>query len=164
MSVHRYRRNALIGDGARSLAGLAATVGPLALVETSTPVALLLGALALVFLAYGVRTVARVPHRIKVDEAEIAATGLRPVLLRWVDLSSMKLNYYSTKRDGRGGWMQLKLNAGGRTLRIESTLEGFSEVVARAARAADRRGIELPPATTANLSLLGIRGGRGRPA
>jgi len=164
MSVHRYRRDALAADGARALAGLAATAGPLALVETSAPIAVLLGVLAALFAAYGVRTAARIPQRIEVDEAAIAATGLRSAQLRWVDLSSMKLNYYSTKRDGRGGWMQLKLNAGGRTLRIESTLEGFPDVVSRAAGAADRRGIALPPATTANLSLLGIRAGRGRPA
>jgi hypothetical protein len=68
----------------------------------------------------------------------------------------MKLSYYSTRRDGRGGWMQLKLRAGWSTLRVDSRVQGFPELVIASAKAAEMRGLPLDPATSANLQALGI--------
>jgi hypothetical protein len=74
----------------------------------------------------------------------------------WSKLDRMKLAYYSTRRDGGSGWMQLKLGAGWSTLRIDSRVEGFSELVIASAKAAEMRGLPLDPATSANLQALGI--------
>ena len=52
----------------------------------------------------------------------------------------MKLAYYSTRRDRRDGWMQLDLRSGWSSVRLDSRIEGFAELVERAARAADDRG------------------------
>jgi hypothetical protein len=68
----------------------------------------------------------------------------------------MKLAYYSTRRDGRGGWMQLQLRAGSTTLRIDSHIEGFSELISAAVAAAETRGLSLDPAPSANLQALGV--------
>jgi hypothetical protein len=52
--------------------------------------------------------------------------------------------------------MQLKLGAGWSTLRVDSRVEGFSELVSASANAAEMRGLSLDPATLANLKALGI--------
>ncbi len=51
----------------------------------------------------------------------------------------MKLAYYSTRRDRRDGWMQLELRAGASTIRLDSRIDGFAELVERAALAAAAR-------------------------
>ena len=69
----------------------------------------------------------------------------------------MKLSYFSTKRDRSDGWMQLSLGStGSRTLRVDSALEGFYDIVERAARAAETAGLPLSVATLANLRSMGI--------
>jgi hypothetical protein len=53
--------------------------------------------------------------------------------------------------------MQLTLgSAGGRTLKIDSSLDGFHDVVERAADAAGRTGLTMSVATRANLRAMGI--------
>jgi hypothetical protein len=52
--------------------------------------------------------------------------------------------------------MQMNLRDDGTTLSIDSSLDGFSEIAARAARAAAERGLDLHPATRSNLALLGL--------
>jgi hypothetical protein len=69
----------------------------------------------------------------------------------------MKLAYYSTRRDRKSGWMQLKLAAGRSRLSLDSRLDGFERLVRHAALAAAGRDLELSEATAANLHALGIR-------
>ena len=52
--------------------------------------------------------------------------------------------------------MQLILGGAGKRLKIESTLEGFEQVVALAARQAGARRLELSPTTVENLRALGV--------
>jgi hypothetical protein len=52
--------------------------------------------------------------------------------------------------------MQLKLRAGWSSLRVDSRIEGFSELVVAAAKAAEMHCLSLDPATSANLQALGI--------
>ena len=73
----------------------------------------------------------------------------------------MSVDYYSTRRDGSKGWMQMRISGGGTSVRLDSTLDGFAQVVRRAASEAEKRGIALPPATQANLAALGTTTGRG---
>ena len=69
----------------------------------------------------------------------------------------MKLSYFSTKRDRSGGWMQLVVgSAGGRAVKVDSSLDGFYDIVERAARAAESRGLELSRTTRSNLRSMGI--------
>ena len=61
--------------------------------------------------------------------------------------------------------MQLRLAGGGERLRIDSSLEGFGDIVVRAARIARENGIEMAPTTEENLRSLGrvaLTGERGR--
>jgi hypothetical protein len=119
-----------------------------------------LGALAALFAAHGARTWVKSATRIEVGDEGIAVHGPRNALLRWDGLKQMSLTYYSTRRDGSKGWMQMKLKGAETNLRIDSTLDGFPALVRRAAAEAAKRGLELPPATLANMAALGRMTGR----
>ena len=169
----RYSWRALIPDYASGGIGLALTLGPLALVHPAAPVAWVLAAAAALFLVYFGRTLCRQLTHIELDEDGIRvggpaaglavglAVGLHGAAIRWEDLRSLRLDYFSTRKDpeGRtmdGGWMQLKLRDARHTIRIDSELEGFSGVVRACALEAARRGADLDYATRANLGVLGI--------
>jgi hypothetical protein len=158
----RYTWRSLMPDYAGGGIGLALTLGPLALVHPAAPVAWVLAAAAALFLVYFGRTVCRQLTHIELDEAGIRirgpAFGLLSAAIRWEDLRLLRLDYFSTRRDREGGWMQLRLRDAQRTIRIDSELEGFVDLVRAAALEARRRGIELDEPTRANLELLGVTG------
>jgi hypothetical protein len=141
-------------DYARSLVGLGATLGPLALLDPAAPVAWILTAVAVLFLVYFARTVCRHLTHIELDETGISARGPLAAGIRWAQLRSVHVDYFSTRSDREEGWMQLKLRGPRRAIRVDSDIEGFAEL-ARAARAhALARGLELDSATRANLDAL----------
>ena len=160
----RYPAKALKGDYARAGLGLALTGTPLLFAAPSTAIFVIFGGLAALFLVFGLRTWARHMTVVEVTETEISAGGPRfisgrisdRVTLAWKDVSAVKLGYFSTARDRTEGWMHLKLQGGGKTLRLESDLEGFTTVAARAATAATANGLPLNAATLNNFKALGI--------
>ena len=161
----RYSWRSLVPDYAGGGIGLALSLGPLAIVHPAAPVAWVLAAAAALFLVYFGRTLCRQLTHIELDEAGIRvrgpALGLLSAAIRWEDLRSLRLDYFSTRRDpeGRtmdGGWMQLRLRDARRTIRIDSELEGFVSLARVAALEARRRGIDLDGATRTNLGVLGI--------
>jgi hypothetical protein len=156
MSSHAYPTSALVGDYARSAAGFVPSALILALTPLGTVAAIVVGAFAALFAAFGIRTALRHNTRLELNEEGIAAAGPLAVLIRWDSLDRLKLAYYSTRRDSREGWMQLELRSGWRTLRLDSRIDGFREVVGYAARAAIARDLPLSDATRANLAALGI--------
>ena len=87
----------------------------------------------------------------------LCADGPAGTLVEWNRLDRMKLSYFSTKRDRSDGWMQLAVgSAGGRLVKVDSALDGFYDIVERAARAAEGLRLELSPATRVNLRSMGI--------
>lgn len=169
MNEHRYPLRELGGDYVRAAAGLAATLGPLLFVPASPVMMWLLGGLAALFLAFGARTALRQMTVVRVDEAGITAIGPLGATIAWEELGRLALAYYSTRRDRTRGWMQLSMKGRGRSLRLDSTIDGFRDIAAAAARAAALRGVALTPATIGNLAALGIEvhsapaGGAGAP-
>jgi hypothetical protein len=156
MSSHAYPTSALVGDYARSAAGLVPSALILALAPPGTIAAIVLGAFAALFAAFGIRTALRHKTRLELSEQGLTAAGPLGVLIPWAELDRLKLAYYSTRRDSRDGWMQLELRSGWRRLRIDSRIDGFRDVVGCAARAAVARGLPLGDATRANLAALDI--------
>ena len=118
--------------------------------------AAVLGSFAALFAVFGLRTALRHRTSLEMTEAELRASGPRRVAIVWSELDHLKLAYYSTRRDRRAGWMQLDLAAGPARLRLDSRIDGFGEVVRRAAAAAAARGLALSDATLANLQALGV--------
>lgn len=154
--IFRYRASAMRGDYARAALGLLLTAGPLAAVNAGQVGTAVLGGLALLFLLFGVRTGVRQLSRYRMDENGIAVDGPIEKRLAWRDVASVGLSYYTTRRSGGEGWMQLKLKGGRVTFRIESTLDGFTEIVERSCREAVERGIDMDRATINNMKALGI--------
>jgi hypothetical protein len=151
-----YSWRALLPGYAGSATGLALSLGALAFVHPAAPVAWVLAAASALFLVYFGRTVCRQLTHIELDEAGICARGPLGVAIRWEELRSLQLDYYSTRSDREGGWMQLRLRDAQRTIRIDSELDGFVQLVRAAALEAGRRGADLDEATRANLAELGI--------
>ena len=141
-------------DFAGGISGFAICAGLLGFARPALLVAWVLAAATVLFLVYFVRTVCRQMTHIELDEAGIRASGPLGTAIRWENLRSLQLDYYSTRADREGGWMQLKLRDAQYTIRIDSELEGFAVVVDRAARAAAERGLALDGATLGNLQSL----------
>lgn len=154
---HVYPAAAMVGDYLRTAAGLVPTGVVFATEPVSAVAATVLGSFAAVFGIFGLRTVLRHGTSLEMTDTELRAQGALRCTISWAELDRMKLNYYSTRRDRRGGWMQLELGAGGSKVRLDSRIVGFDRLVERAAVVAARRGIELNEATLANLEALGIR-------
>lgn len=158
--LFRYPWRSLCLDYAGSGAGLAASFGALGFLQLAAPMVWVATAVAGLFLVYFARTVCRQLTRLELDDDGIRVKGPLDAALRWDGLRSLRLDYYSTRRDAerrtmQGGWMQLRLRDARRTIRIDSALEGFAELASLAAREASRRGLALDAATASNLEALG---------
>jgi hypothetical protein len=157
MTRHAYPSSAMIGDYLRAVAGFVPAAVILALAPVGAVAAAILGGLAALFSVFGIRTALRHGTRVEMTETGLSAAGPIAAAIRWAELDRMKLAYYSTRRDRRDGWMQLELRAGWSRIRLDSRIDGFAELVERAARAAAARRLVLSAATVANLETLGIR-------
>jgi hypothetical protein len=153
---HGYPASAMVGDYLRAAAGLV----PVGILFATLPVggvaAGILGSFAAIFGAFGLRTALRHGTSVEMTETELRARGLWRSTIHWDELDQMRLAYYSTRRDRRSGWMQLDLRAGGARARLDSRIDGFDQVVRRAAEVATARGLALNEATWSNLQALGI--------
>ncbi len=157
MSEHRYTAAALTPDYVRACAGILLTAGPLAVVNPLPTLAYVLGALALLFVLFAARTAIRHMTTIRLTSVGIQALGPFGVAIEWSELSKMELRYFSTRRNRSKGWMQLRLRGGRVGLRLDSNVEAFESVAARAAEEARSRGVALDDSTRANLTGLGSR-------
>jgi len=155
-SLHRYPTRAIAIEYFYSVIGMALTFGPLALTTPLPAITAILAALGTLFLVFGVRTVIRHNTVFKLSEAGIAMLGLRRAEIRWEGLNQLGLSYFSTKRDKSGGWMQLRLKGDGASMRIDSSIEGFVDLVTAAIHAARAKELELEPTTLQNLVAIGL--------
>lgn len=78
----------------------------------------------------------------------------KPKRIAWGELRSVKLRYFSTRRDGSAGWMTVTIRGHGGKVRADSDLEGFEPLVLRALNEAMRQGLTLDAATEINARLL----------
>lgn len=81
--------------------------------------------------------------------------GFFMVMVRWDQITAVKLRYYSTKKDRSDGWMQLTIRAGRSRHSIESQLAGFDAFAARVAELVVERGLPVDAATKENFLSLG---------
>ncbi len=153
----RYPRQTLWADYVRAGAGALLCGLPLLLVDVNHWVAVLLGAGFVLFGAFFVRTALRQRTHYLLGPDTLCADGPAGTLVEWNQLDRMRLSYFSTKRDRSGGWMQLVVgSAGARAVKVDSSLDGFYDVVERAALAAEAKGLELNRTTRINLRSMGI--------
>jgi hypothetical protein len=167
MSTHRFARTSLYADYGRAALGFALTFGPLVLLDPAPVLAWLFGGLALLFAWFGLRTLLRQMSRVEVGPGRILLIGPRPREIRWEHLREVRLSYFAPRRlrrgreadpsDGAEGWLQLSLiDRGGQRLDLDSTLDDFTDILARAHRAVRARDLPVDPATSANFAAVGL--------
>ena len=158
MKVRRFRYPAAALRSAYALAVVGMLIGflPLLLARPALLFRWLLGAMGVLFLVYFARTVVRQLTWIALDATGIGVHGPLGVAIRWDEMRALRLNYYSTRQDRSGGWMEFIVQGPRRSIRVESTLEGFAELVRECTREAQARGLALDERTRANLHALGI--------
>ena len=156
MKIYGYPLDSVRADYARAGLGLGLCGLPLAMTDLPVAITVILILAAGLFALYGLRTAGQQSMSLKVTGDAIETSGWCRVRLTWDGLSSVSLAYYSTRREGGEGWMQLRLKGNGSTLRIESTLDGFDTIARKAIGAAAANGLELDRTTRANLRLLGL--------
>jgi hypothetical protein len=159
MTVYRYPHRALIGDYLRSSVGLGVGLGVLITVPPSPAIVVVFGGITLLFLVFGFRTVQRHLARVALTSEGIWSRGLTTRSIPWPELDRLTLRYYGTRRqrrEGSGGFFQLTLHGGKNAIRLESSIEGFDEIVRQAGIAARANGISVDPASAGNLLDMGI--------
>ena len=158
VTEHRYPFSVVAADYLRAALGLLCTLGPFLLTEPAPLIAWFLGALALLFTGFGLRTLAHHLTVLELSETGLVDGGpwgrLFGARVAWDGLSKLKLNFYPARRGDSDGWLQLKLTSGRGALAVESGIAGFREIVTRAAREATGRGVDLGPTTVANLESI----------
>ena len=158
MTEHRYPPSALVSDYMVSGGGLALSLPPLVMFDLPAPTVWILGLMSLGFAIHGLGVVRR--QRIRVETGKDGLWFFPPRRhIVWNEITRFGLSYFSTRRDGARGWMELKLASPAATLRVDSRLERFDELVGRAWSAASRCGVEPDPTTRANLEALGMAAG-----
>ena len=164
MSAHRYGPASLRGDWLRAGSGAVVSAAVLALVHDNLPVAAALAGTTALFALFAARVWMRGRTLIEMTEDGIAASsrGLAGTprtgraRVAWRELRHMRLRYFSTKRDRSAGWMELSLKGGGGRLTLDSTVDGFHDIVRRAVAAAATNGLRLNAVTLRNIGALGI--------
>jgi hypothetical protein len=156
MSIHRYSLQNLLPDYLRGGAGLVIGAGGWLLAPGMLHVIVIFGGLTVLFLLFTMRTVARQYTRIEMTDDAITSGGARRLTLHWSDLDHVKLRYYSTRRNRSGGWMTLKLASGRTAISVDSNIDGFDAIAARAARSMIETRAAADDITLANLAALGL--------
>ena len=162
--TYRYPVASLVPDGLRALVGIAVTAVPLTALPVVSWFGMVLAAGLVLFAVFGVLTALRACTEVRVDDEGIEVKPGRG-RLRWSRVERVRLRYFAVRRErerkrgegGRRGWMQLVLKGDGRVaVRIDSRLDGFDDVLRRAADAAARLGLDLDPITRANFEAAGL--------
>jgi len=158
MSIHRYSLQNLLPDYARGGAGLIIGAGGWLLASGSGArlAVVIFGGLTLLFLLFTIRTVVRQYTRIEMTDDAIISGRTGRLALRWSDLDRVRLRYYSTRRNRSGGWMTLKLTRGRAAISLDSNIDGFDMIAARAAQAIRENNAAADDITRANLAALGL--------
>ncbi len=159
MTILRYDRGELLTDGLRGLAGLVVTLGPILFLDNILlPVAIVLGLAALLFGFFLIRIFLR--HKTTIELSQDAIAVVSPVRTRrlaWDQVTAVRLSYFASSRFRAGtGVTTLKLSGGDGDITVESSLSGFDELLAAAARVSARSGVAVDPATVHNFEALGI--------
>ena len=136
-------------------AGFALTFPPLVVFDLPSVTTAILGLMSVAFAAYGLVMLRRQSMRVGIDGDGVWFSPPRR-RIAWNEINRFGLAYFSTRRDGARGWMELKLASPVATLRVDSRLDRFVELVGLAWTAASRHGVEIDPSTRENLEALGL--------
>ncbi len=158
----RYPRGAILKDYGQAAVGALMFGAPLIFAGGNVYITTVLGAIMAMFLCFGWSTWRRQASVIVVTEDAIGLEGARSARISWPEITRVDLRYFAPRaRRERGGgegtgWMQLRLDGGKTTIRIDSALDGFDQVARRVAEATHRHRLAATPATKSNFAALGL--------
>jgi hypothetical protein len=162
VTVYAYPTKSLRGDYVRAGIGIALAGAPFLLGDVPFALAAVLLLLLGLFALYGFVTYTRHRTRVELTDDGLVVTAWRRIAIPWQDLSEIRLSYFASRRERKSkkvegeGWMQLRLKGPEGTVRIESTCDGFEEMLRPAVAIALEKRLSLSGATAANLESLGI--------
>lgn len=159
MKVLRYPFRTLIGDYLRALGGLGIGVAALTAGPANDFLLVLFIGLIVLFALFGLRTLQRNLTEVALSDQGVACRDLRTRTIYWKDLERLKLRFYGPRRRAahdRNSFLQLTLGGSGRSLTLESSLEDFTLLAWRAAKAARENAVSIDPASAGNLLGIGI--------
>ena len=161
MMVYRYQRGRLIADYLRGGGGLAGSITAWLLLPSIQQVHILIGGLTLLFLLFTIRTVWRQAIRVEITDQSFTLISPRSAFFKqepvaWGDLVSVKLRYYSTRRNRKNGWFTMHLAGPAARVSFDSDLDGFEDMARRAAVAVRDKRMAIDDTTRANLAALGF--------
>lgn len=154
--IRTYPFQSLMNDYIRAAIGFGICIAPIAHGARISGAIWALVVCAVLFALYAARTMLRQFARVVMTDMGIQSTALVRREIPWSQLSELKLSYFSTRRGKDKGWMQLRLRGNNCTLRFDSALNGFEEIVRRASEAARANNLELHDITVQNLTAMGI--------
>ena len=152
---YRYPASAIICDYVRGGIGVSVFLIPVVVFDLPAVSLYVCIAMGTLFVFYLRQTVVRHRTRIDMDDRMIRNRS-DAECFAWSELSRVALRYFSVRRDRDGGWLELRLSSGGRSLHLDSRIEGFERIAAQAVRAAVENGLPLDSATLCNFDALGI--------
>ena len=159
-TFYRHAPRSLIGDYFRAVFGL--TVALSVLLSLDEPFGVVGGiflVLSLLFLAFALRTLRQHLLHVAINEEGIFTKVMSTTSLPWSKLTEVRLRFFGTRREhrsGSGGHMQLTLRGDGQKLSFDSSIQGFTDILWHAARAARQNGLGIDPSTAGNMLSLGI--------
>jgi hypothetical protein len=148
-----------MADGLRAGIGLLMSLGPLVFLTVGRPLAIVLGGIGMVFLLFGFRVLGQCVFSITATTDGLSSGGLRRRNLDWQELLGLKLAYYAPLKRRDAGWYQLKLIGERDVIRVDSTLDGFDDLMRAALEAAAGAGLVFDPSTRDNLAAWVRRNG-----
>lgn len=153
MKEYRYPIRFIMREASKSGGGAILCAVPLLTLDgLADGVKIVLALISALFVIYSVTTLRRGKQIVVVDDEAIRITRRTSTkTLRWDAMTGFDLRFYRLGRDRTTGWMQLRLSNGSQTLRIESSLDGFGDVLKQAAGAAEQAGLELTDTARFNL-------------
>ena len=163
MSGYRYPIKSLRGDYIRAGLGMAVTALPLIGASSVPFVFVILVALFLMFLGFSLQTLSRHMTMIMLEPDKLMVFGPRRKRIKWEEIVGVGLKYYSTKKDRSSGWMELTVKTPSSQTKIDSSLDGFNEIAAKVAGAAEENGTKIDEDSIENFAALGIRLRHGEP-
>lgn len=156
MREFRYSFSSLLPHYLRAGGGFIIALAVILFASDTSVTIWIVGPIALLFLAFGCATVLKQMTVLQTSTEGLARLGPFNRSIRWQELQRFELRYYSIKRDRSDGWMQMTIRGKGRSISVESTIEGFSDLVAIASAAAETQGVGLSEASQTNLEALGL--------
>ena len=136
--------------------GLILIVPAIVWLEPWLPFALFLGLVGVGCLVYIYITWIRQQTVVIMDEQTLTVKAANTIILNWDEVTAIRLAFFSLREDKTDGWMRLTIEAGEKTVKIDSQIHDFIGLVRRASRTISENSFGVDGITRANLHALGI--------